>query len=183
MLFGLTDRRETRLSLMMGVALLFITYSLFSIRAVLDHVDPGELLSLKRSIATSAGALVFFLIASTYRVVGAAPRFERLALLAFFCRFGRSSRVLDRGRLSLVCRTGNRSCVAEQCALGVRLVRFPSCGALRVFGCNFALCRQRQLPLRNTENESGLNATAVGAPDPALSDGVWAYQEADPAPR
>ncbi len=54
-------RHNRQLALTIGVVLLVATYLVFSIRAVLDPATPGDLLSLKRLIATAAGSGLFVL--------------------------------------------------------------------------------------------------------------------------
>lgn len=60
-------RRDDRLLLVIGAALLAATYAVFSARNLLNADTPDNLLSLKRLLATSIGALSFVLVARRLR--------------------------------------------------------------------------------------------------------------------
>lgn len=60
---------DRQLALTIGLILLVATYLVFSVRAVLDPVTPGEVLSLKRFVATAAGSGLFlFAVARAARL-------------------------------------------------------------------------------------------------------------------
>lgn len=62
-------RRDDRLLLLIGVVLLTVTYTVFSARNMLIAETPDNLLSIKRLLTTSIGALAFVLVARRLRNV------------------------------------------------------------------------------------------------------------------
>lgn len=60
-------RPDRRAALMFVLALLIASYLLFTLRTVLDPVDPGEVLSAKRLATTAVGATMFWLLATRWR--------------------------------------------------------------------------------------------------------------------
>lgn len=55
--------QDQQIAAMVGFVLLVATYLAFSIRAVTDPFDPGELLSAKRFVVATVGAGLFWLVA------------------------------------------------------------------------------------------------------------------------
>ncbi|MFM5923375.1 MAG: hypothetical protein ACKOPG_04225 [Novosphingobium sp.] len=55
--------KENALARHFAIALMAATYLAFSARTLLNTVDPGEMFSLKRMIATGVGAIVFMVVA------------------------------------------------------------------------------------------------------------------------
>jgi hypothetical protein len=53
---------ERRAAVWIGAILMLATYLAFSLRTLIDPVDPGELLSLKRLFAAATGTLVFWTV-------------------------------------------------------------------------------------------------------------------------
>jgi len=86
-----TNRRlshDRHLAAMIGLCLMVATYLVFSIRAVLDPVSPGEMLSLKRLIATGAGAGLFFLAVARAGAVPSGRWSERLVAMLWITAVG-----------------------------------------------------------------------------------------------
>lgn len=78
-----TADADHRIAAFVGMLLLFATYFAFSFRAVMNPVEPGELLSEKRLVIVALGTGLFWLITRYARRswVGQAPR--RFAGIAF----------------------------------------------------------------------------------------------------
>lgn len=77
--------QDRHIAAIVGLVLLIGSYLAFSIRAVTDPFDPGELLSLKRFLVAAVGAATFWLIARHARKqwVGHIPeRVVGIALLS-----------------------------------------------------------------------------------------------------
>lgn len=81
-------RHDRQLALLIGLVLLVATYVIFSIRAVLDPATPGDLLSLKRLIATAAGSGLFMLAVAKAAKVPSARWSERLTALLWVTAIG-----------------------------------------------------------------------------------------------
>lgn len=72
-------RHETANPLVFALGLMVATYAAFSVRTLLDTVNPGDLFSAKRLVATGAGAVLFILAA---RRIGKASRQKWTVLLS-----------------------------------------------------------------------------------------------------
>ena len=79
---------DRQLAMTIGAVLLFATYLVFSLRAVLDPATPGDLFSLKRLIATGAGAGLFMLAVGAAAKVSARRWSERLTALLWVAAIG-----------------------------------------------------------------------------------------------
>ncbi len=100
-------RHDRQLALIIGLALMAVTYLIFSARAMLDPISPGEMISLKRLIATGAGAGLFMLAVGRAARVSARSWAERLlavlwvaavgGLAILLLRIGYDLFVADRG--------------------------------------------------------------------------------------
>lgn len=81
-------RHDRQLALTIGLVLLVATYAVFSIRAVLDPVAPGELFSLKRLLATTAGSGLFMLAVAKAATMTTTRWSERLTALLWVTAIG-----------------------------------------------------------------------------------------------
>lgn len=59
------DRQAT----VFALGLMLTSYLLFSLRTMLDPIDPGDLVSLKRLLATGAGAITFWVVVTRSRAM------------------------------------------------------------------------------------------------------------------
>lgn len=78
-------RHPSTIAALVGAALLVVSYLAFSLRAVTDPVEPGQIVDLKRFLAAAAGAGMFWVISRHARRgwVGQTPeRFAGIALLS-----------------------------------------------------------------------------------------------------
>lgn len=89
-------RHDRQLALTIGLVLLVATYLVFSIRSVLDPVSPGDLLSLKRLIATAAGSGLFMLAVSKAATMPTKRWSERLAALLWVTALGTLAMLIFR---------------------------------------------------------------------------------------
>lgn len=81
-------QHDRQIALLIGAGLLVATYLVFSLRAVLDPANPGDLFSLQRFIATSAGAGFFILAVGRAARVPARGWPERLLAVAWVAGAG-----------------------------------------------------------------------------------------------
>lgn len=79
---------DRRLAVLIALGLLVATYLVFSIRAVLDPVTPGDLFSIKRLIASAGGAGLFFLAVANGVQVPAKRWSDRLAAVLWVTLIG-----------------------------------------------------------------------------------------------
>ena len=59
--------RDRHAALFVALALLIASYCLFTLRTVLDPIDPGEVLSAKRLVTTAVGATMFWVLATRWQ--------------------------------------------------------------------------------------------------------------------
>ena len=57
-----TFSSQNRHAIVFALGLMLTSYLLFSFRTMLDPIDPGSLVSLKRLLATGAGAITFWVV-------------------------------------------------------------------------------------------------------------------------
>lgn len=74
--------QEGRIAAIIGLLLLASTYLVFSIRAVTDPWEPGQILDLKRFAAAGVGAVMFWLVARHARRNWAGQVHARIVSLA-----------------------------------------------------------------------------------------------------
>lgn len=79
---------DRQLAVIIGLCLMAATYLVFSVRAVLDPASPGDFLSLKRLIATAAGAGVFLLAVTRAAAIPARRWSERMVGLLWVTVLG-----------------------------------------------------------------------------------------------
>ena len=79
---------DRRLAVMIGLVLMVATYLIFSIRAVIDPLTPGHFISLKRLIATAAGAGLFLLAVSKAARIPARGWAERITAMLWITAIG-----------------------------------------------------------------------------------------------
>lgn len=79
---------DRRLAIGVGLILLVATYLIFSVRAVLDPITPGHVLSLKRLIATTGGAGLFLFAISWAARMPACRWSQRLLAVLWITALG-----------------------------------------------------------------------------------------------
>ena len=87
---------DRRLAIGVGLVLLVATYLIFSIRAVLDPVTPGHVLSLKRLIATMGGAALFLFAISWAARMPARRWSQRLLAVLWITALGSAAMLAFR---------------------------------------------------------------------------------------
>lgn len=77
--------RDRRTAVFFGLGLLIASYLLFSMRSMLNPVEPGDLVSVKRLITTSVGAAMFLVVVRRAGRPAAGNGAGRLMTLALLC--------------------------------------------------------------------------------------------------
>lgn len=183
-------RHDRQLALTIGLVLLVATYLVFSIRAVLDPGTPGDLLSLKRLLATAAGSGLFVLAVAKAARVPSARWSERLTALLWVTAIGTLAMFVFRIGYDLVIDNRPEAVVARNARWILTWLGYFSAAIGGYFAITFikqAMRRERVSPSFDRADIASamVNEVAEWTPEErralmARLSRIRDYEEADP---